>query len=97
MAGKKSSHSMVIKPFVVLFKRFHLTIFFIFVIGCLAWAVILINEILTDDSGDTTYTSSINAGSIDQATLERVQALHTSSNPGAAPTLPSGRINPFGE
>jgi len=95
--AKKSSTNIVAKPFVILFKRFHLTIFFIFIVGCLASAVVLVNQILTSKAVDDDYSSSISAGSIDQSTLERVQSLHTSSAPGATPPLPEGRINPFNE
>lgn len=95
--AKKSSPNIVTKPFVVLFKRFHLTIFFIFVVACLAGAVVLINDVLSSQVTDEGYTSSISAGTIDQATLERVQSLHTSTNPGPTPELPPGRINPFNE
>lgn len=72
-------------------------IFFIFIVGCLAGAVIMINKILTDSSDTTGYTSSINAGSIDKTTLERIQSLHTSDQEVALPTLPEGRINPLSE
>lgn len=97
MATKKASQSALIKPFAALLKRFHLTLFFIFVIGCLSWAVLLINNILTEDSESTDYTSSIDAGSIDSATLERMQSLHPSSAASQPTSLPEGRINPFGE
>jgi hypothetical protein len=97
MAVKKTSNNIVVKPFVALFKRFHLTIFFIFVIGCLAGAVLLVNDILTKDPDDPSYASSISAGKIDQATLQHIQSLHTSEAPGATPELPAGRVNPFNE
>lgn len=97
MAVKKTSNNIVLKPFVVLFKRFHLTVFFIFIVGCLAGAVLLVNGILTKDPEDSSYTSSISAGKIDQVTLQHIQSLHTSEASGAAPDLPTGRINPFNE
>ena len=94
---KKTSSNIVIKPFVILFKRFHLMVFFVFIIACLAFAVILINDILTKSSDDTTGSSSTTSSTIDQATLQRIQNLHTSTNAGASPELPAGRINPFNE
>ncbi len=97
MPIKKSSHNFLLKPFAVLFKRFHLTIFFIFIIAGLAVAVILVNNILTGKSEDENYTSSISAGTIDQTTLEHIQSLHTSDAPSALPEPPAGRINPFNE
>lgn len=77
-------------------KRFHLLLFFIFIVGCLSASVILINKTLTE-STDEAYQSSINAGTIDQATLVKIQSLHSSSQPKTAPTLPQGRVNPFAE
>lgn len=93
---KKTSSNIVIKPFVLLFKRFHLMIFFVFIIGCLAFAVILINDILTGKSTDQTGSSTTSSTTIDQATLNHINSLHTSNN-GQTPALPAGRINPFNE
>lgn len=90
------SQATFLKPFGVFVRRFHLLIFFVIIVGCLAVAIALINQTLIEPATDT-YTSNINAGSIDQATLERIQSLHTSNQPSSAPTLPSGRINPFAE
>ena len=92
----KKAQSNPLKPLGNFIKRFHLILFFILVAGLVAAAVLLINNALTEPSQEQ-YTSSINAGSIDQATLERIQSLHSSSQPTAAPALPEGRINPFAE
>lgn len=78
-------------------KRFHFTLFFIFVAGCLAVAVVLISNTLEKTALSDGYTSPINAGSIDQNTLDRIKSLHTSGEPVPGPDLQSGRINPFGE
>jgi hypothetical protein len=93
---EKHPKNLIVKSIGRLFKRFHLMIFFVFVIACLSVAVVLINQILTGAPTDSEYTSSINAGSIDTATLERIQSLHT-SNEATPPQLPSGRYNPFSE
>jgi hypothetical protein len=93
---EKHSSSIVTKSVGTLFKRFHLILFFIFVVACLAVAVVLINQILTGAASDTPYTSTINAGSIDRATLNQVQSLHTSDS-AATPPIPEGRNNPFAE
>lgn len=90
------SHNLLSKSLGTLFKRFHMIIFFVFMVAVLSAAVILINQILTANPNDTTYTSSIKAGSIDEATLNKVQSLHTSDST-ATPTLPDSRLNPFGE
>lgn len=99
MANKieiKRHQNSLLKPLGVFMRRFHLIIFFIFIVAIVAAVVLLINKTLTESS-DATYTSTINAGSIDQATLDRVQALHSSNEPEAAPALPQGRVNPFAE
>jgi len=74
-----------------------MTIFFIFIAACLAAAVILINNTLEQTAKTDDYTSPINAGSIDQATLDRIKSLHSSAETPAEPQLAPGRINPFGE
>jgi capsule polysaccharide export protein KpsE/RkpR len=93
----KPTSSGMFKPIKKLFKRFHLTLFIILVVGGLSAAVLFINNTLKDSSVDPNYTSSINAGSIDQATLTRLNALHTSTEASAQPTLPAGHINPVSE
>lgn len=72
-------------------------LFFIFIVGCLAGAVIMVNKILIDSSDTTGYTSAISAGSIDETTLQRIQSLHTSNQDIALPPLPEGRVNAFSE
>lgn len=95
---KKTSPSIhLLKPIKKLFRQFHLTIFFICIVACLAGAVILINNSIKESSADLDYTSSINAGSIDNTTLNRLNSLHTSNEGLTEPTIPAGRINPFGE
>lgn len=95
--SKKPNSFDILKPLKRLTKRFHLTLFLILVISALAGAVLVINNTLEDSSIDSGYTSSINAGTIDQVTLTRLNALHTSAEGSAAPTLPAGRINPVSE
>lgn len=86
-----------LKPLGKLLKQFHLTIFFAFIAACLVGAVLLINNTIEEGSADLDYTSSINAGSIDQATLSRLNSLHTSDQGATPPAIPEGRVNPFGE
>lgn len=94
--GTGKSQNSFLRQFGAFFRRFHMIIFFVIVVGCLAAAVLLINDTLTDSTADE-YTSGISAGSIDKATLERLQSLHPSSQPGPAPQMPAGRTNPFAE
>ena len=95
-ASTKKSQNTRLKPFGAFFRRFHMIIFFILLAGGVASAIILINQTLSTPVTED-YTSSISAGSIDQATLERIQSLHSSDSPSPAPELPTGRINPFAE
>jgi len=93
-----SSHSTsFLKPIGTLFRKFHLTLFIVFITAGLSYAVITFNNLLIESSTDSTYVSPIGAGSIDQATLDRIKALHTSDEPIPASTQPAGRINPFSE
>ena len=94
---KNVSLGSIFKPIGMLLGRFHLTIFIVLIVAGLVGAVMLLNSVLADDSVDDGYTSSIGGGTIDQATLERIQSLHTSGEPLPAFTPPSGRINPFAE
>lgn len=80
-----------------IFGRFHMTLFIVFIVGGLGIAVLFLNNILSMPPAADGYTSPIDAGSIDQATLERIRELHTSAETIPALALPTGRTNPFGE
>ncbi len=82
---------------VALFKRYHLTVFIIFIAAILACVVLLINNAIfnppeSDDPATSTQTqvdpSAAAASSI-------LQPLHQSDSVSEAPPLPSGRFNPF--
>lgn len=95
---KKRPVDTVARPIVDVIKHYHLTIFFVLVASCLIGGVILINRMIIDgESEGADYQSSISAGSIDEATLLRIQSLHPSTEPDTSLSLPSGRINPFSE
>lgn len=78
-------------------RRFNLTLFILVVLGGLVAAVILLTSILNDASIGAGYQSPINAGSLDQSTLDRINALHTSQEQLPPATQTSGRISPFSE
>lgn len=94
---KKVHITSFLKPIATLFRRFHLTLFIVFITTGLGYAVYTFNNLLKTSSTDSTYTSPLGAGSIDQATLDRIKALHTSDTVVPDPTYPAGRINPFSE
>ncbi len=94
---KKTSATDIFKPIGKLFKKFHLTLFFVFVVICLSGAVLLINQALNESANDPNYIPSTSTSTIDEETLNRLGSLHSSSEPSSTPVLPEGRINPFGE
>ena len=94
---KSISTTSLFKPIKVLFTRFHMTLFIVFIVAGLGYAVVTFNTLLSESSTDTTYTSPIDAGTIDQTTLERIKALHTSDESIPEQVTPPGRTNPFSE
>jgi hypothetical protein len=94
--NNKTSAGSLFKPLGKFFRKYHLTLFFILVIGCLALAVMMISRVISEPPVDDDYVSPITPGTIDEATLQRIQSLHGSSEPSPAQSYP-GRINPFGE
>ncbi|HEY8886731.1 MAG TPA: hypothetical protein VIM31_04520 [Candidatus Microsaccharimonas sp.] len=85
------------KPVLPLFRKYHLTIFIVFIVAGLGYAVFAFTNLLGETATDNTYTSPISAGTIDQATLNRIKALHTSDEATPALVAPTGRTNPFSE
>lgn len=88
------SPSRILKGF---FGRFHTTLFILLVLGGLVYATLLLAGLLNDASIGAEYESPISAGTLDQATLDRINALHTSDGTLPEPQTPSGRSNPFVE
>ncbi|NCO10738.1 hypothetical protein GW746_00110 [Candidatus Saccharibacteria bacterium] len=80
-----------------LLHRFHIIIFFLIVSAVFALAVLHLNEMLEETSVDGTYTSDIDAGSIDATTLERINTLRRSDQVVSLPKDEGLRTNPFGE
>lgn len=80
-----------------LLARFHMTFFVVLVVGGLSYAVISINSLLSDPTIGSDYQSPINAGSIDQTTLNRINSLHKSNDPLPSPLPNTSRTNPFTE
>jgi len=89
--------SSLFKPVIPIFRKYHLTIFIVFVVAGLGYAVFTFTNLLGETSTDSQYVSPINAGSIDEATLNRIKVLHTSDEPTPALVTPPGRIDPFSE
>ena len=91
---------LTFKPIVSLFRKYHLTIFIVFVTAGLGYAVFSFTSLLEASSNDPAYSTPVNgssAGSTDTATLTRIKELHTSDATGQAHLAPTGRTNPFTE
>lgn len=80
------------------FQRFHTTIFIVIIVFGLSYAVLALNGLIAEASNTTTQPSDIpGATSNDQATIDRIKELHSSSEAPGSISLPGGRINPFVE
>ncbi len=80
------------------FRRFHLIIYFLVVSVAFGAAVLSLNSMLEQSTTDESYTSKIDAGTIDTSTLERINDLQTSRDVKSLPQVPSSpRYNPLSE
>lgn len=78
--------------------RFHVVVFTVVILGGLAAAVFVFNNIIAQSSGeDASYTSAVNDTTFDQATINRINQLRTSTDPEDKINLSNGRTNPFVE
>lgn len=87
----------LLKPIAKMLQRSHMTIFIVLLTALLGYSVMSFNTLLNESATDTTYTSPIETGTIDQATLDRIKSLHTSDEVVTPIVQPQGRINPFSE
>lgn len=105
---QKKEASSLLKPIGKIFKKFHLLIFFVFIIACLSIAVITTNAIVTGEdtasksilgpnSGTATPGTGTSSTSIDSATLQRIQSLKPSTEPSTYTPPQDIRNNPFAE
>lgn len=87
------------KPVGHLVRRYHLTIFIVFVVASLGYAVFNFTDLFGQSPTNTTTVNGAPASSstINQATLDKLKTLHTSDEPTPALVVPSGRTNPFSE
>ena len=98
---KNKEVSALLKPIGNIFKKFHLLIFFVFIVACLSAAVILINSVLSEDTdtigGGSQAGITPSSNTIDTATLRRIQDLKPSSESSTYAAPEGVRSNPFGE
>lgn len=77
-------------------SRFHGLIFTIIILGGLIVCMLLINDIIHKSTDSTGYTPTGTDTTFDQATIDRISRLHTSTDTSNGSGLDlSGRINPF--
>lgn len=84
-------------PIIKAFGRYHFTIFIVVLASGLAVAVLTLNSILEQPADANGYKSSLDITSFDQATIDRVTKLRSSSDAPPEFVFPSGRTNPFAE
>lgn len=94
---KNKDVSSLTLPIIRGFQKYSLTIFIVVLTAGLAIAVLLLNATLQQSSNTTGYTAPVNPTTFDQATIDRVKQLHTSTNSVNPVVLPTTRINPFSE
>jgi hypothetical protein len=80
------------------FKRFHVLLFTLFVLGGLMAAVLLLNDIIAKSGTSTDYVPEAANTSFDQATIDKIKQLRSGSESGGDDlNLTDGRSNPFVE
>lgn len=91
--------SKIVPLIATFFQRFHTTIFIVIIVFGLSYAVLALNGLIAEASNTTTQQPSDIPGatSNDQATIDRIKELRSSSDAPDSIPLPGGRINPFVE
>ncbi len=88
----------IFKSFFDMIVKFRLTLFIVVMVGGLAIAVLMLDKILQNPSASTNSSNnSVDTTTFDQATIDRLKQLHSSSDGTGTFSLPSGRVNPFSE
>jgi predicted class III extradiol MEMO1 family dioxygenase len=85
------------EPIVDIFRKYHVTIFIVVVVGGLVGAVLVLNNILQSSTDISGYTSTSSVTSFDQTTITRIKELHTSDDTSSVIIPSTGRISPFSE
>jgi hypothetical protein len=92
------SLASVKKAFFAFLQRFHIIVFVVVVLGGLAVAILMLNNVIVRSSASDGYTSQTNNASFDQATIKRIEDLKTRDQAGSDQLdLSKGRTNPFVE
>lgn len=83
------------KNIVQVFKRYHVVIYVLLVIGGLGVAVLFLNQTVESSAQSNGYESTANNTSFDQATIDRINQLGNGSDAQNTIDLDKGRVNPF--
>lgn len=80
------------------FKRYHVLIFILVVLGGLVVAVLLLNNVIAKSGASTDYVPAATNTTFDQATIDKIKALRSGTESGGDDLhLGDGRTNPFVE
>lgn len=94
---KNISIKSLVGPIIEVFRKYHVTIFIVVVVGGLAGAVIVLNNILQSSTDISGYTATLTVTSFDEVTIDRIKELHTSDDTTSVVIPSTGRISPFSE
>jgi ABC-type bacteriocin/lantibiotic exporter with double-glycine peptidase domain len=92
------SLTSVKKGIIAFLHRFHIILFVVVVLGGLAIAILMLNNVIVKSATSDGYTSQTNNASFDQPTIKRIEDLKTRDQAGSDQLdLSKGRTNPFVE
>ena len=77
--------------------RFHLVISVVLLAVALSIIIFMLNGIISKASDTSALNSGSNTSNFDEATIDRINELKTSSEPSTPLNFSGGRINPFSE
>jgi len=95
MSKTSADASVLVRPIKILFKKFHVTIFIVITGGALFYAVVSLNNLVSQTSAGLSDNGSPNT-SFNQNTITELHKHHTSATTSPSQTG-SGRTNPFAE
>lgn len=85
------------KDLIALLYRFHLVLFTVITVIILSTAILLLYGIVIKAGGEDIIPTNINSFTFDQATIDQINNLRTSSEQSEPLNFSNGRINPFSE
>lgn len=95
MDGLNLSPAIITSALATFLRRYHIVIFTVIVIGSLAVAVYLVNNVIAASSIPSEQDT--NSSGFDQKTIDALGQLSTSDDPSPLELPTNQRINPFVE